>query len=121
MCASKARQQYTPMGLFFSFTPIKMKLYTMKVPMKSKKKMVLQVSLKMNFNMQMSYTLIEYRLPKMYPHRLNFVLYSYHKQTSHSESIHEKELFCFTSFLEKSILNMQMSSTLGQIDLSNKP
>ena len=36
MCAKKARQQYTPMGLFFPFTPIKMKLYTMKVPMKSK-------------------------------------------------------------------------------------
>ena len=35
MCANKARQQYTPMGLFLSFTPIKMKLYTMKVPMKS--------------------------------------------------------------------------------------
>src|SRR4029434_6482399 len=41
MCANKARQQYTPMGLFFSFTHI------------------LQVSLKMNFNMQMSYTLME--------------------------------------------------------------
>lgn len=37
MCASKARQQYTPMGLFFSFTPIKIKLYTMKVSMKSNK------------------------------------------------------------------------------------
>ena len=36
MCANKARQHYTPMGLFFSFTPIKIKLYTMKVPMKSK-------------------------------------------------------------------------------------
>src|SRR4029434_1468313 len=37
MCANKARQQYTPMGLFFfPFTPIKMKLYTMKVPMTSK-------------------------------------------------------------------------------------
>src|SRR4029434_1284952 len=35
MCANKARQQYTPMGLFLSFTPIKMKLYKMKVPMKS--------------------------------------------------------------------------------------
>ena len=91
----------------------------MKAPMKSKKKLYYKFLLKMNFNMQMS--IIEYRLPKMYPHRLNFFLYSYHNQTSHSESIHEKELFCFTSFLEKSILNMQMSSTLGQIDLSNKP
>ena len=36
ICANKVRQQYTPMGLFFFyFTPIKMKLYTMKVPMKS--------------------------------------------------------------------------------------
>ena len=35
MCANKAGQQYTPMGLFLSFTPIKMKLYTMKVLMKS--------------------------------------------------------------------------------------
>ena len=34
MCANKAKQQYYPMGLLFSFTPIKMKLYTMKVPMK---------------------------------------------------------------------------------------
>ena len=34
MYANKARQ-HTPMGLFFSFTPIKIKLYTMKVPMKS--------------------------------------------------------------------------------------
>ena len=34
MCASKARQQYTPMGLLFSFTPIKIKPYTMKVSMK---------------------------------------------------------------------------------------
>ena len=35
MCASKARQQYTPMGLFFSFTTIKIKLYTMKLSMNS--------------------------------------------------------------------------------------
>ena len=59
MCANKARQHYTPMGLFFSFTPIKMKLNTMKLPMKLIF-FVLQVSLKMNFNMQMSYTLVEY-------------------------------------------------------------
>ena len=32
MCANNARQQYTPK----MFTPIKIKLYTMKVPMKSK-------------------------------------------------------------------------------------
>ena len=47
-------------NVIFSFTPIKIELYTIKVPMKSKKKFVLQVSLKMNLNMQMSYTLIEY-------------------------------------------------------------
>jgi len=35
MCASKARQQYTAMGLFFPFTPMIMKLYTMEVSMKS--------------------------------------------------------------------------------------
>jgi len=35
MCANKARQHYTPMGQFFAFTPIKMKLNTMKLPMKS--------------------------------------------------------------------------------------
>ena len=53
--------------------------------------------------MQMSYTLIEYRLPKIYPHRLNFFLYSYHNQTSHSESIHEKELIAqsWLQFLSK--------------------
>ena len=33
MCANNARQKYTSK---ISFTPIKMKLYTMKVPMKSK-------------------------------------------------------------------------------------
>ena len=36
MCANKARQQYTPMELFLSFTPTTIKLYTMKVYMKSK-------------------------------------------------------------------------------------
>src|SRR4029434_8140124 len=36
MCANNALQKYTPQFFFFSFTPIKIKLYTMKVPMKSK-------------------------------------------------------------------------------------
>ena len=54
MCDSKAGQGYTPKGPIFSFAPIKIKLYTMKVPL-----FLLQVSLKMNFNMEMSYTLIE--------------------------------------------------------------
>src|SRR4029434_1930962 len=35
MCANNAWQKYTSKMYFFSFTPIKMKLYTMKVPMKS--------------------------------------------------------------------------------------
>src|SRR4029434_8639777 len=36
MCANNAREQYTPKMYFFPFTHIKIKLYTMKVPMKSK-------------------------------------------------------------------------------------
>ena len=47
MCAYIVRQQYTPMGLFFSLTPITMKLPRMKVNMKSKKKNVLQVFFKL--------------------------------------------------------------------------
>src|SRR4029434_9948255 len=35
MCANNALQKYTSKMYFFSFTPIKIKLYTMKVPMKS--------------------------------------------------------------------------------------
>ena len=31
--------------------------------------------------MQMSYTQIKYRLPKIYPHRLNYFLYSYNNKT----------------------------------------
>ena len=38
---------------------------------------------------------------QMYPHRLNFFLYSYHNQTSHSENIHEKGTFLFYKFLGK--------------------
>src|SRR4029434_8165578 len=59
MCANNAWQKYTSKMYFFSFTPIKMKLYTMKVPMKIKQ-FVLQVSFEINLNMHMSSTLIEY-------------------------------------------------------------
>ena len=58
MCASEARQQYTPMGHFFPFTPIKIKLYTMKVSMNIF--FVLQVSVKIYLNMQISNIIIKY-------------------------------------------------------------
>ena len=60
MCANKARQHYTPMGLFFSFTPIKMKLYAIKLWKVTC--FVLQVSFEIRLNMHMSSTLIEYVL-----------------------------------------------------------
>ena len=47
-------------NLFFSLTPIKMKLYTMEVPMKSKHFCITSFFLKINLNMHMSSTLIEY-------------------------------------------------------------
>ena len=40
--------------------------------------------------MQMSYTLVMYRLPKIYQHRLQFFLYAYHNKTLHNGSLHEK-------------------------------
>ena len=58
MNASKARHQYTQMGLCFSFTPNKIKLYTIKV---SGKNIFFKF---LNLKMQMSYTLTNIGYPK---------------------------------------------------------
>ena len=84
MYASKARHQYTQMGLFVSFTPIKIKLYTIKVFMKS------------NFFCLTSLFEKEFEYAnEQYTDQINligliFLVYTYHNQTSCIESIHGK-------------------------------
>ena len=66
-CAYIARQQYTPMGLFFSLTPITMKLPRMKVNMKSKKKCI--TSFFFNEFKYANELKTHYNVAKMHPNR----------------------------------------------------
>lgn len=60
----------------------------------------------------MSYTLIEYRLPIIYPHRLNFFFYCYHNKSYNNESLHDKVKHFVLEVFWKMNLNMQMSNIL---------
>src|SRR4029434_5228763 len=74
--------KYTQIGLIFSFTPTTIKLYIVKVYMKS--------------NFFLYYFCIT-------PQKFNFFLYSYQNETLHNESTHEKSNVLYYKFLLKLI------------------
>src|SRR4029434_4676186 len=96
MCANNAWQKSLK-NVFFSFTPTKIKLYTMKVPMESSI-FVLQVSLKMSFNMQMSYIYTNRICPKYTQIGLIFSFTPTTKKLYIVKVYMKSNFFCITSF-----------------------
>jgi len=64
--------------------------------------------MKMNFNMQMSYTLIEY-MPKIHPNWLNSFIYSYHNKL-YNVKVYIKVTFFVLQISFEMNLNMHVSS-----------
>src|SRR4029434_9253455 len=95
MCANNARQQYTPKFYFFPFTPIKKKLYTMKVPMKRK---IFCITSFFENEFQFANELYTNRICPKFT-QISFI-YSFTptNKTLHKKVYMKSNFFCITSF-----------------------